>query len=52
MGRPKGEPMFPISLTVPISMEIKEKLMEEAGKAGIPMATHARLLILKGLAKK
>jgi hypothetical protein len=44
--------MFPVTLSVPISVDIKERLSEDATKRGLPMATHARLLILKGLPKK
>ena len=52
MGRPKVGAQFPISLSIPINEDIKERLSDDAGRRGIPLATHARILIMKGLSKK
>ena len=49
MARPKGEPLYPITLSIPVMAETKQRLAEEAEKRGVPLATHARWLLMKGV---
>jgi hypothetical protein len=52
IGRPKGEPLYPVTLSIPVSVDAKDRLSVEAEKRGIAVATHARWLIMKGLGKR
>jgi|FreactTroBogLake_1042271.scaffolds.fasta_scaffold29461_2 hypothetical protein len=52
MGRPKGEPMYPLTLSIPISESMKDQLSTFASAKGLPIATYARLLIMKGIGKR